>query len=358
MKKSFDLQRIAPAVLVVLAALASPASAQPVPQKVAAAQSLFDDAMALISGGNPAAACPKLEAAQRLDPGMATQFRLAECYEKIGRTASAWALFVEVAEAARVAHSTERAAVARQRATALEPRLAKVSVRVADAAAALPGLQIQRDGIEVDRGLWGAAVAVDPGEHIVVATAPGKQRWEGKGTTGPSSPRLDITVPMLEEPLKSEPIAASTIATPSRSELPSNRRSLVPAFVVGGVGVVGVGVGAALLALSAGALADAKTNSTVLRANGGSCNPAFSNYAGQSPCAALDATLTKVDTLHNAGLIPLVVGGAAVGGALLYALWPASGASAASGVKHAAPSARIAPIMGHGEGGVLLSGSF
>jgi hypothetical protein len=344
-KRSFELKRIAPAVVAVIAALAGPAAAQSSSQKAAAAQALFDDGMALLARGNTAAACPKLAEAQRLDPGMATQFRLAECHEKAGRTATAWQLFLAVADSAQIAKSPEREALARQRAAALAPGLTRMKVLVPAAVAALPGLQIQSDGVAMEPALWGVVVPVDPVEHSVVATAPNKQRWEYKGSAAPGTRSLEVTVPMLQDPLKTGPIDDATAA-------PSSRRSLVPALVIGGVGVASVGVGAALLALSAGALADAKTNSTQLRADGHSCDPTFSNFAGTNQCAALAAQTAKVDTLHNAGLVPLVVGGAAIGGALLYALWPASAA------KTEAASARLAPLLGRAEGGVLLSGRF
>src|SRR5690349_13986528 len=67
----------------------------------AAAQALFDDAKELVKSGKAAEACPKFEESQRLDPGLGTQLNLADCYERIGRTASAWTIYVEVAPAAR-----------------------------------------------------------------------------------------------------------------------------------------------------------------------------------------------------------------------------------------------------------------
>lgn len=345
MKRSLELKRIAPAVIAMIAGLAGPASAQSSSQKAAAAQALFDDGMALLARGNTAAACPKLEEAQRLDPGMATQFRLAECQEKAGRTATAWLLFLAVADSARIAKSADREALARQRAAALAPGLTRMKVIVPAAVAALPGLQIQSDGVAMEASLWGVVVPVDPVEHTVVATAPNRQRWEYKSAADPATRSLEVTVPMLQDPLKTGPIDEGTAA-------PSSRRSLVPAFMIGGVGVASVGVGAALLALSAGALTDAKTSSTKLRGQGQSCNPTFSNYAGPNLCAALAAQTAKVDTLHNAGLVPLIVGGAAIGGALLYALWPASE------VKSATATARLAPLLGREEDGVMLTGSF
>ncbi len=66
------------------------AFAQTAAERAAAAQVLFDDALKLTNAGRYAEACPKFKSAQDLDPGMATQFRLADCYEHIGKTASAW----------------------------------------------------------------------------------------------------------------------------------------------------------------------------------------------------------------------------------------------------------------------------
>lgn len=57
-------------------AVAHPASAQ-TPENKAAAQTLFDRAMLLMTAGKYKEACSLLEESQRLDAGMAAQFRLA-----------------------------------------------------------------------------------------------------------------------------------------------------------------------------------------------------------------------------------------------------------------------------------------
>ncbi|WP_433926076.1 hypothetical protein AB3662_24425 [Sorangium cellulosum] len=138
----------------------------------AAAQALFDAARQLMAQGKYADACPKLEESQRLDPGIGTQFNLATCYEQLGRTASAWSTFLEVAGAAKAAGQVEREKVARQRATALEPRLIRLTITApADAPA---DLQVKRDGAPVGRAQWGIPVPVDPGKHTIEASAAGR----------------------------------------------------------------------------------------------------------------------------------------------------------------------------------------
>ncbi len=84
------------------------AAADPTPADRAAARTLFDDARKLMTQGSFAAACPKLEESQRIDPGMGTQFNLAECQEKIGKLASAWENFLEVANNAKNAGQSAR----------------------------------------------------------------------------------------------------------------------------------------------------------------------------------------------------------------------------------------------------------
>lgn len=171
----------------------------------AAAQALFDAAKQLMAQGKYADACPKLEESQRLDPGIGTQFNLAACYEQLGRTASAWSMFLEVAGASKAAGQLEREKVARQRALALEPKLIRLTITApADAPA---DLQVKRDGVAVGRAQWGTPVPVDPGKHTIEATAAGRR---------PFVKTLDLTTPGTSESVAIPPMApAATPASPA-----------------------------------------------------------------------------------------------------------------------------------------------
>lgn len=325
---------------------APPAFAQAPPQQSAAAQTAFDEAMKLMGEGRPAEACPKFAAAQRLDPGMATQFRLAQCYEKIGRLASAWANYVEVADAAKAAKSKEREAVARARVAALGPRLSRLTIVVPPALATLQGLEIKRDGSLVDNALWGTAIPVDPGEHLVVTTAPGKKPWQGKGTATEEPTRLAVTIPPLED-LPPSPVMPKPLVD---SPPPEGGRSRVPALAGGAVAVAAVGVGVGLFFLSVGKRDAAQAFGQTIVKEGGTCL----GGAPDKRCEDLKSMALDVDTFNNLAIGSFVGAGVLAAGALTYLLWPNPRTKRSP--EHSALQA--APLIGLGKGGMILSGAF
>src|SRR6187399_440459 len=138
----------------------------------ASAEALFDAALRAMKEGRYAEACPKLENSQRIDPGVGTLLYLGECYEKLGRTASAWATFREAASEAEASGQTKRAKAARDRIAKLEPQLAYLTIEVAEATRGLSGLKIRRDGADTGLGIIGASVPADPGPSKVEVSAP------------------------------------------------------------------------------------------------------------------------------------------------------------------------------------------
>jgi len=111
-----------------------------------------------------------------VSPTGATLHELAVCHERQGKTASAWAEYLEAATVAQREKRADVGAAARRRAAAIEPRLSTLAVRVAPGFH-VAGLEVRRDGLVLDPAAFGTAAPVDPGEHVVVATAPGKRAW-------------------------------------------------------------------------------------------------------------------------------------------------------------------------------------
>lgn len=172
------------------------AAAQDNSEDRAAAQVLYDEGRKLTANGKYAEACPKFEESQKLDPGFGTAFYLADCWQHVGRTASSWALYLDVAAQTKAAGQLDRSTLAKARADALEAKLSRMSITVANPSA---GIHVERDGVSVGKALWGTAVPVDPGEHKVRATAPGRKPWEATVVVAPDGASESVAIPALEE---------------------------------------------------------------------------------------------------------------------------------------------------------------
>jgi len=217
----------------------------------AAARALFAEGRSLVEDERYAEACPKFEESLRLDHGMGTQFNLAHCWEKLGRTASAWALFLDVAAAAKAGNQQQREAAARERAKALEARLTRLRIDVPNAPAEA---KIERDGQDVGKAAWGMAVPVDPGTHVIRVSAPGKNTWSDEIEVPATSRTFSVTVPTLTDAASPALAPVNDIETTPSDPPPveadveaprdggSNGQS-VTALVVGGVGLAAAATG-------------------------------------------------------------------------------------------------------------------
>jgi hypothetical protein len=213
----------------------------------AAARALFAEGRKLAASGNYEQACAKFEDSYRLNPGIGTNFNLADCLEHLGRKASAWARFLDVATATKAAGQPERESVARARASALEPSLSRLVIDVRSPAA---GLIVQLDRIRVAETSWGMALPADPGEHVIEAVAPQKKKWSTKVTVPPTAETLSVSVPQLED-APTEPPPPETppaLLTLKESHPKEPARWTVPIISLGSLGVVGL-VTAAVFAL-------------------------------------------------------------------------------------------------------------
>ena len=281
----------------------------------AAADALFDEARRLMQQHDYAQACEKLEASQSLDPAVGTALNLADCYEKLGRTASAWATFRDTVALARKAGSAERERVARERAQNLEGRLSYLTIITWKG----QEVAIKRDGVVLDPAVLGTAIPVDPGQHEISAGASGKRTWRTQVEVKDAD-RVSVSVPILgdEPPPESElspPSAASTTEPePERTtqrEAPrdeakssgSTQRAL--ALVAAAAGVAGIAAGTVFGLKAASNWSDAKAQCQ----NGDLQNcPENSVKLGQ-----------EASTAGTVSTVSFIVGGAGVAAAA--ALW-------------------------------------
>jgi hypothetical protein len=186
------------------------ARAEPTAADSALATLLFEQGRALIAEGQVSEACQKFTESQRLDPGGGTLLNLARCHEQEGRLASAWSEFQAAQSLARDGGRPDREAEAAYHISALEPRLSRLSI-VVPAAADVTGLMVERDGRELGRGAWSTAIPIDGGEHVVRATAPGRQPFTATLVIGRELDQQTIEVPILATsplPMTLPPLAA------------------------------------------------------------------------------------------------------------------------------------------------------
>jgi serine/threonine-protein kinase len=339
----FRVRTTVPFAVLVLLAPSSARAGDP-----AAAQALYDEAKELASQGRYQEACAKLEESERLDPGLGTEFHLADCWQHVGRTATAWAMFRQVESEARATGQAGRERVAHDRAEALGAFLSKLVVDTG-AAHSTPGLVVARDGADMAREQWDAPVPVDPGAHVVAAHAPGKEPWQTTVQVMPDGKVVRVDVPALAD---SPPPPAAVAPPPATAPAPqqnvpvSPRRGAtapmpasyeVPVLEERGGGQRAVGwflIGAGVAAIGGSSYFWLKWN-----------EERDAIAASQRDDALTQSRLAEATAGGGAAVVVL--------GAIVVATAPGPRL-----VTRSEARVHVSPWMGAGRGGVVLGGSF
>jgi hypothetical protein len=186
-------------------------------------------------------ACPKLEESFRLDPVGGTALNLALCHEKQRKLATAYTDFKTALSLARRDGRADRAAAAEEHIHALEPEVPQLTIVVAGA---VPGQEVIVDGAALREAGWGEPVALDPGQHEVAASAPGKKRWAVAMHIGERE-RKTIQVPSLQTDAAAQtgkpPEPDEKSGAAGEEESGGGRKTA--GWIVGGAGLAALGVG-------------------------------------------------------------------------------------------------------------------
>lgn len=354
MSRRFFRVGLASALALAAATAPSAAHAEPTQRERITARALFDDARKLMAKSKYDEACPKFEESQRLDPGIGTQFNLADCLEHLGKRASAWSSFLDVASAAKAAGQTARANVARTRAAALEPKIARLTISVVSPA---PGLELKNDGVPVERPIWGTPIPIDAGTHVLTATAPAKKPWQGTVVTKDDGGVVTISVPALEALPEGAADAADGSGDPAeavgpggprrKSSTPPKPRTRTPpvvALMLQGMGAAGLLMSGVFAGVAKSLYYDSLANCP----DPSKPNICFTEGAEQRE---------RAHGLGDGATAAFIVGGAALAaGAVLWVTLPASRDDATRGVppRRFAAGATVSP----GQAGLTLKGSF
>ena len=250
------------------------ARAESSPEDKALATTLFQEGRALMAAQKLDEACPKLQESQRLDPSGGTLLNLALCHEQQGRFASSWSEFNEAVAVARRDGRRDREQEALTHARALEPRLSRLTI-VVPAGTQVEGLRIERDGREIGRGAWSTAMPIDGGEHVIRATATGRDPFVTTVAVGKESDAKTVEIPVLATPVVV--VAPPRVEAPVLVSPPPPPEPMSPTTAkrLRWGGIASAGVGVALLGLAGYQLAQALDAKDASKADctGDECGP-------------------------------------------------------------------------------------
>ena len=320
--------------IIVAVLVAGRAQARDDAAKDAQANALWAEGRSLMAAGETAKACTKFEASLAIVPKLGTRLNLANCYEVLGRAASAWSTFRAGMEQARAA-GDRREEYARARAAALEPRVSRLIVE--DGTGGIRDLEVTRNGDVVPAAILGQLVPVDPGEQTVTAAAPGHKPWQTRATVGTEARTVTVRIP----PLEKLPGAAVALPPPATTRVaagdPGRTRRLI-AYGVGGAGVASMIVGT-IVVLSA------KSDWDASRSDCDEQNRCGDVGFEQASNARSKATVSTV--LYGVGIAAVATG---------VVLWLTAPSAEAGGAEHA--RWQLAPTLAPTGAGLSVTRGF
>ena len=209
-------------------------------------------------------------------------------------------------------------------------------------------IKVNRTAAEVfvDGKLVGTAplavkVFVDPGAVRVEARLDGFQA---------ASQRVEVGAGQSQDVALDLSPAAPVVAPSHVEPLPPQKRSLVPAIVLGAVGVAKESPSASRGALLAGGKrSDADGTAASLKASGALCSPQTPGF--ESQCSSIGDDASSHTTLTVLSGVGFGVGAAGFVGAGAYLLWPRGAAAQTTGLS-------VAPWSAKDGGGLSVHGSF
>jgi hypothetical protein len=301
--------------------LCAPLGARAQGRDPAGAEVLYRAGRDAAKKGDWVTACAKLAESQRLDPAPGTLLNLADCEEHRGQLATAWQHFLQAQ--GMMPKNDARVAFTQKRANALEKRVPRLVVRLAQGAP--PATRVVRDDQELLAASLGMALPVDPGDHVIVTTLDGHAEGRTYVTLGEGETR-DVTVAAgaANAPPAPAPTTPQVAPTPAPAPAPpsseahyatiertTDRRPVL--------GWLGVGLGAVALGTGAvtGVLALQRASTVKDR-----CGPQYATCDNDAVDAAQQGkTFTLLSTVGFAAGAALTAAG------LYFLLTPAPGKS-------------------------------
>lgn len=215
------------------------------------AQRWFDEGQRLFDDGRVGEACQAFQRSVELDRAIGAVINLARCHAAQGKMASAVYGYREAAARARAAGQNERAEGAEQIVEELLPRVSKLRVEVTERH---QGLAVRVAGKLMSSAQIDEPLLLDPGDVVVEATAPGRERFETTATVPSAGQVAVVRIPILPS---TDDSAAALAVAPTGSRIDGLQ---ITGIVVGSVGVAAAVAGGVLGVLTLGAVSDAEND--------------------------------------------------------------------------------------------------
>lgn len=323
-------------VVAVLIACIGSAHAEAPPDAIA----LFEQGIKDMQAGNIELACRELSASLAMYPDSGTKGALAECYTRLGKVASAWKLWKELADTAPAELRPEAAANAAQ----LDARLPRYVLKLSPQAPET--ISVTVNGARVIDPTLPVPLPIDPGAILVTATAPEFIAWS-QSFQAREGATITIEVPPLvaaptPAPAPSQPQSTSAVPVPVATvRYEDNSGARRTRRIIGGVtmlaGVTAIGFGA--------------SSGSAARSDWSYAQELCDGDIDSCPSSSVGAAQLKVDEARAGARTAtwmFAVGGALVlGGAVVWLTAPSAERRVA-----------VTPALGTRSTGLALSGSF
>lgn len=208
----------------------------------------FREAVALENGGNCADALKIFKEVAEVKSTPQVRIHIAKCEEKTGdyiRALGSYRLTLTEAEEKKLADIIQ---AAKDSIAALEPKIPALTIERGEGATVAP---IQFDDHTLGATEVGVAMPVNPGPHVISASTDGRQPFRAELNVSDGEKKT-VVVKLL--PIEAPPDVTAPPEPTTPPEKPTSSGVKTAGFIVGALGVVGLGVGATFLGLRQGTL--------------------------------------------------------------------------------------------------------
>ncbi|MBK7397663.1 MAG: tetratricopeptide repeat protein [Myxococcales bacterium] len=264
MKKSSSLVLLSVA-LTLAVPFAPIVHAEPSKSELDAARKKFEKALELEKDGDWKGALALLKEVEKVKVSSQVLFHIALCHEKLGKLVLAIGIYKRAKEEAETKEGKEGATMVKkcdERIADLEVRTPWVEVKVKDD---VVSAKCSIDGAEPFSVIVAPSFRVDPGDHELVVTSPGRKTWKKKITLKEKDEKLVLKAKLPREDdndaeTDGDPVGETPAPTPVKKPVVVDTappaKKPVWAFVAGGVGVAALGTAGIMYALRGSVISD------------------------------------------------------------------------------------------------------